>query len=97
MNPEDSNSHPRWEKLAPRLRDLPGDDLPTKAPLGFATRVVAQANFAPQTSPLTRFRNWSLVLAGASACALVVTTTLHEPAQQFLPLPEPEFPTPTSR
>ncbi|YCM46147.1 hypothetical protein V2O64_08960 [Verrucomicrobiaceae bacterium 227] len=97
MNSEDTHSHPRWEKLAPRLRDLPGDDLPTDVPLGFATRVVAQANLTPRVSPLARLRNWSIFIAGASACALIVTLTLHEPAQQFLPLPEPEFPTPTSR
>ena len=95
MNQEEPKS--RWEQLVPHLRNLPNENPSTEAPLGFATRIVAQANLTARISPLARFRNWSLLLAGASVCSLVIATTLHEPAQQFLPLPDPELPANTSR
>lgn len=95
MNPQDPDSKtPRWDELVARLRKLPHDESPENAPLGFATKVVAQADLKPKSALMVRIRNWSLALAGSSACLLLITTSLHEPKEQFLPLPEPEFPTP---
>lgn len=92
MKPEE-----HWQKLAPRFRDTSTDPSEEKPPPGFATRIVAlslQNQKRPNLSLLSRFRNWSLATAGATALALLVLFNLQEPQTQFIPLPELDLPTP---
>jgi len=86
-----------WKNLATRFREIPEEEPPNAAPLGFATRVVARAELTPAPNPLARLRNWSLALAGVSVCTLLISAASQPPTTQFLPLPEPEFPTPIAR
>jgi hypothetical protein len=89
MKPEDN-----WQKVAEQFRDNqapPSNDSP---PPGFATRVVALADLEPKASLMIRFRNWSLGTAAATALALVIVLSLHEPETQFVPVPQLNLPTP---
>lgn len=93
MKPED-----HWQKLASRFRDDSPDQSEGIAPPGFATRIVAlsgQQTDRSNRSLLSRFRNWSLATAGATALALIVLLNLQEPQKQFLPVPELILPNPS--
>jgi len=91
MKPED-----HWQNVASTLRDNSRDTSDTKAPHGFATRVVALSELSPPRPVLVRLRNWSLLTAGVTALAFIALLTTQEPKTQFIPLPELDLPSPAA-
>ncbi len=59
----------QWQKLTALARQAP-DDRDAQVPLGFATRVAAQAAAAPVAGPMALFERFALrgLLAAAACC-----------------------------
>ena len=88
------NSEDHWQKISKRFRQNQPKPAAESPPPGFSTRVVALADLEPQSSFITRLRNWSLGTAAVSALTFTVIFSLQEPKNQFIPVPELKLPTP---
>jgi hypothetical protein len=80
--------HDPWQTLIAQARTAPMEATDLSAPLGFATRVVAQWKAAQENPTFAFWQRWSLrgACAAMMAYALVATWSAGNPAPESIPV-----------